>query len=171
MNCGAPLSAGEGIDPVISQFFQKDHLRLDEIFISFQKNKKENLDLAKNNFEEFKKGLLRHIVWEEEILFPAFESKTGMVDSGPTAVMRFEHKQIKTHLHNISEYLQSGDVAAVQDNETSLLHILKMHNMKEEHALYPAIDRLTSAEEKAAILEKINTMPAASHGCCCGVSA
>ena len=36
----------------------------------------------KEAFKEFKLGLQRHIVWEEELLFPIWEEKTGMVEDG-----------------------------------------------------------------------------------------
>ena len=59
------------------------------------KKLKDRIMRGKECFEKFKFGLHRHIAWEEEILFPLFEEKTGMTDGGPTFVMREEHRQIK----------------------------------------------------------------------------
>jgi hypothetical protein len=45
-------------------------------------------------FADFAGQLETHFKSEEEVLFPAFESATGMV-SGPTEVMRGEHRQMR----------------------------------------------------------------------------
>ncbi len=150
----------------IADFFQKDHMRLDRIFVAYEQQKLIDGNKAKALFAEFRTGLLRHIAWEEEILFPAFESKTGVKDSGPTVVMRFEHKQIKQHLENIQEYFSKNALPEACQEEVAIMHLLKMHNMKEEHALYPTIDRMTSVEEKSVIFEKIENKPLKSHSCC-----
>lgn len=67
----------------VSQFYEKDHDRLDNLFWDFQKWKNENYPRARENFVSFKFGLQRHIVWEEEVLFPFFERNTGMNQRGP----------------------------------------------------------------------------------------
>ena len=72
----------------VSEFFGQDHDRLDELFKTFQKFKRSDFAKAKEAFKEFKFGLQRHIVWEEDILFPLWEEKTGVSDGGPTFVMR-----------------------------------------------------------------------------------
>jgi len=45
-------------------------------------------------------------VWEEELLFPMWEEKTGMIEDGPTPVMRFEHDQIKQLLDTIHQKVE-----------------------------------------------------------------
>jgi len=74
----------------ITKFMGQDHDRLDELFREFQTLKGSDFAKAKHAFSEFKRGLQRHIVWEEEILFPLFEHQTDIQDRGPTAVMRME---------------------------------------------------------------------------------
>jgi len=54
----------------IREFYEKDHNRLDELFKTFQQLKRSHPPKAKGVFEEFKFGLERHIVWEEDLLFP-----------------------------------------------------------------------------------------------------
>ena len=62
-----------------------------------------DIERAESIFLFFKSELERHIIWEEDILFPVFERKTGIKDGGPTSVMRIEHIQIKNHLQEIKE--------------------------------------------------------------------
>ena len=52
--------------------FEDDHARLDRLFQEFQGTKRHDLARAAVSFAEFKAGLERHIVGEEEILFPGF---------------------------------------------------------------------------------------------------
>ena len=79
----------------VSIYYGQDHDRLDDLFTKHQQLKRTDFAKAKEYFKEFKFGLQRHIVWEEDILFPLFEEKTGMRGGGPTAVMRMEHRIIK----------------------------------------------------------------------------
>src|SRR5690348_904548 len=94
---GGPMSDAR----TISRFFQGDHDRLDALLQSFQTLKRHNFSKAKEAFMQFKSGLERHIRWEEEILFPLWEDKTGMSDGGPTFVMRQEHRRIEEQLRAI----------------------------------------------------------------------
>ena len=68
------------------------------MFQSFQTLKRKDVSKAK---EAFKGGLERHIRWEEDLLLPLWEDKTGMSDGGATFVMRREHRQIEEHLQAI----------------------------------------------------------------------
>jgi iron-sulfur cluster repair protein YtfE (RIC family) len=77
----------------ILEFMSHDHDRLDAIFAEFRKEP--DAGKTRELFLQFDTGLRAHIVWEEEILFPPFEDRTGMRHTGPTAVMRMEHQQIK----------------------------------------------------------------------------
>jgi len=81
------------------EFMAADHDRLDSIFAEFRIMKNTDMASAKTLFDDFIKGLQRHITWEEDILFPVFEDRTGMYDAGPVAVMQMEHCHIKTILN------------------------------------------------------------------------
>jgi iron-sulfur cluster repair protein YtfE (RIC family) len=135
------------IETTISAYYTGDHDRLDGLFAQFRSSKTNDPAGARATFEEFKAGLERHIDWEEDILFPVFEAHTGMHDTGPTAVMREEHRLIRQFLDTIGRKLQRGDLATDED-EARLLTILKEHNSKEELILYPAIDRQVSVRER-----------------------
>jgi iron-sulfur cluster repair protein YtfE (RIC family) len=51
---------------------------------------------------------LTNLIWEENILFPLFEAKAGMRGSGPTAVMRAEHRRIGDCLEAIYQKVVFG---------------------------------------------------------------
>ena len=135
----------------ITAFYEEDHDRLDELFKTFQMSKRSDFAKAKEAFKEFKVGLQRHIVWEEELLFPIWEEKTGMVEDGPTPVMRFEHSQIRQYLDAIHQKVEG------QNPDTD----------REEQSLYPAIDNVTSGEERATLFSSMNAIPKDRYNACC----
>jgi regulator of cell morphogenesis and NO signaling len=150
----------------ITAWYEKDHDRLDELFKTFQTSKWSDVAKAKDAFREFKVGLQRHIVWEEELLFPMWEEKTGMIEDGPTPVMRFEHEQIKKLLDDIHQKVERQDLNSDQE-EQALLTLLSSHNRKEERALYPAIDNVTNADERTTIFTNMNSIPEDRYNACC----
>jgi iron-sulfur cluster repair protein YtfE (RIC family) len=151
----------------ITAFYEQDHDRLDELFKTFQVLKRSDVAKAKEAFNAFKVGLQRHIVWEEDLLFPLWEEKTGMSDSGPTPVMRNEHRQIGKQLEAIHQKLERQDLDTDQEEQV-LLDLLGSHNRKEERALYPAIDNVSSPSEQEAVFRNMETIPEHRYNACCG---
>jgi iron-sulfur cluster repair protein YtfE (RIC family) len=152
---------------LIAQYFQADHARLDAAFSSFRSLKEESFPQAKQYFKLFLRGLKRHIVWEEDVLFPLFEKKSGMKESGPTMVMREEHRRIGALLERIHDKVRNADPSSYDDEEM-LMEILEAHNLKEEEVLYPAIDQIATESEVAAAFLAIESIPAARYETCCG---
>jgi iron-sulfur cluster repair protein YtfE (RIC family) len=152
---------------IITDFMGQDHDRLDGLVTEFQSTKGSDFGKAKHFFSEFKRGLQRHIVWEEEILFPVFEEQTGMQDSGPTAVMRMEHRQIKDFLEQIHDRIAKGETNT-DEFERGLLAVLSAHNKKEETILYPWIDQSLSDQEAEETLARMREVPEEQYHHCCG---
>ena len=143
----------------ILEFMNKDHDRLDNLFEEFNKLRKSDISRAKPLFLSFRAGLQAHIAWEEDILFPIFERETGMHATGPTAVMRMEHRQIKNFLEEISGKVLADELDGIDESEIKLLEVLGSHNLKEENILYPAIDDLTNEQEKKQAIERMTELP------------
>ncbi|MBI4738961.1 hemerythrin domain-containing protein [Candidatus Woesearchaeota archaeon] len=151
----------------ILEFMGKDHDRLDSIFEKFR-HSTNDLDELRQRFHDFKTGLQRHIVWEEDILFPVFENNTGMCDSGPTVVMRMEHRQIKEFLEKIHNCIAKGATAEIDELARGLIAVLSDHNDKEESILYPWIDETLDAKEREALFTRMKELPAEKYNMCCG---
>jgi len=150
----------------IRAYYEEDHDRLDELFKTFQISKRSDFTKAKEAFKEFKVGLQRHIVWEEELLFSIWEEKTGMIEDGPTPMMRHEHSQIRQLLDAIHQKVEGQNLDTDQD-EQALLNLLSSHNRKEERALYPAIDNVINAEERATVFSNMTSIPEDRYNACC----
>lgn len=135
----------------ISTMFDEDHDRLDALFKSFQTLKRTDFPKAKSVFLEFKTGLQRHVAWEEEVMFPLWEKKSGMTGGGPTIVMRREHQEIQDCLESIYRKVQVQNLETDHEEEI-LLDLVDRHYMSEEEVLYPEMDHLISPEEREAAL-------------------
>ena len=91
-------------------------------------------------YGKFRTELLAHFGVEEEVVFPAFEGRTGMA-GGPTQVMRGEHAQMRDLLRQMDAALAQKDADAFGGAAETLLVMMQQHNMKEENILYPMIDQ------------------------------
>ncbi len=142
----------------ILEFMSVDHDRLDNKIRMYNTEKLVDIERAESIFLLFKNELERHIAWEEHILFPVFERKTGIKDGGPTSVMRMEHIQIKDHLQKIQRKLHAKKVQDLCEEQVALFKLLESHNQKEENILYPEIDNLTSEQEKDQMIKQISAI-------------
>ena len=142
----------------ILEFMSVDHDRLDNKIRMYGTEKLVDIERAENIFLFFKSELERHIIWEEDILFPVFERKTSNKDAGPTSVMRMEHIQIKDHLQKIQRKLRAKKIQDPCGEEVALFKLLESHNQKEENILYPEIDNLTSEQEKDQMIKRISAI-------------
>lgn len=123
----------------IAEIFERDHRGLDGLLGDAERSLEAGQRArAAVIFSRFREGLERHIVAEEEVLFPAFEELTG-ITRGPTEVMRAEHTEIRRLLREARAGLERAEAAVPLAALTSLL---AAHNRKEEGILYPMLDRV-----------------------------
>jgi uncharacterized protein (DUF2249 family) len=147
-----PASGPRGIHEALSW----DHDRLDALEeAAFRARSAGDLQAACDLYFEFAVGLRRHIGFEEDLLFPAFETKAGMPSTaGPTAVMRAEHREIRQLLDEIAAGI--GDAAAPVERLRAGFHaVLGDHNTKEEQVLYPTADGLLGPEAADRLVGQI----------------
>jgi len=130
-----------------SQFFTEDHRACDSQWAALEAAADAGRgEEAKEHWSRFDAAMRRHYAMEEEVLFPAIESVTGMVDAGPTAVMRGEHQQMRGLLDQMGEAAAAGDFDSVLDQGDTLLMLIQQHNVKEEGILYPLADRMLTVQ-------------------------
>ncbi len=138
---------------LVTQFFSIDHQRLDFLFRMYRENKGGERYKAVLLFDKFRTDLTRHINWEEELLFPAFDKAMGLNGVGPTEVMRQEHQKIKGLLERISQSLKADEHS--ENLEKELMELLLLHNEKEEQILYVQCDRTVTDEQLVAMFLEI----------------
>lgn len=88
-------------------------------------------DKATAAFLLFRDAMCKHLDVEESILFPAFETQTGLT-MGPTQVMRSEHAQMRQLLDASAKALAAKDAEEYSGCAETLLILAQQHNMKEE---------------------------------------
>ena len=136
----------------IFDFFEKDHREIDKILLEVRFG---SLKERASAFEEFDRRLERHIVWEEDVLFPVLAARCPQMEHGPLPVMRMEHQGIRLGKKRALEALRSGDLETAARYERELLPLLSHHNMKEEQVIYPTCDEYLSVEEVKAVLQRL----------------
>jgi hemerythrin-like domain-containing protein len=92
----------------------------------------------------------RHFAMEEDVLFPAFEAKTGNT-MGPTQVMRMEHEQMRALMNDMERAVTAGNDAEYLGLSETLNMIMQQHNLKEENMLYPMSDRVLAGNREAVL--------------------
>ncbi|WP_334187658.1 hemerythrin domain-containing protein [Noviherbaspirillum sp.] len=93
----------------------------------------------KTAFEEFDVALRHHPDGERMVLFPDFEHTPG-TPSGPTGMMRSEHRHIKEITAAMTDSLSAHDADAFAAS-VDLLHMMPGQRMLQESStLYPVAD-------------------------------
>jgi iron-sulfur cluster repair protein YtfE (RIC family) len=102
----------------------------------------------------FERGMQRRIRLEEEIVFPLFEARSGLVD-GPTAVMRDEHRSIRQAIAMMRTGIESEDAGLYAEALRFLQSVRRGHDAKEERILYPMTDRLLAPRDRACVAARL----------------
>ena len=130
----------------ILDFLGKDHRACDELFASTEEAvAQKNWDAARDLFGHFDAALKHHLAMEEEVLFPAFEARTGNT-MGPTQVMRMEHEQMRDLLQAMANAVAVTQPERFLGLSETLNMLMQQHNLKEENMLYPMSDRVLGSE-------------------------
>ena len=138
----------------LQELLSRHHHHCDDLFAKAEKAADEKdwetcLELA----QRFVSALDSHFRSEEEDLFPAFESATGM-SAGPTAVMRSEHAQMRSLVAALITAARERNSEDYFGTSETLLVFMEQHNRKEEGILYPMCDqRIAEAESLASNIE------------------
>lgn len=134
-------------DKSLMQFFTEDHREADQLWAAVEEAVNGgDAGTINQAFAAYKSRMLRHFSMEEEVMFPAFEAKTGMTSGGPTAVMRMEHEQMRGLLEQMSSALEAGNPGEVIDLGDTQLMLVQQHNQKEETILYTMAQAQLGAE-------------------------
>jgi len=135
----------------IMDFLGGDHRACDDLFASAEVAvAQKNWDSARSLFERFQTAMAHHLTMEEDVLFPAFEARTGM-RTGPTEVMRMEHAQMRGLLQEMAGAVTNADESRYLGLSETLNMLMQQHNLKEENMLYPMSDQVLGDERDSLI--------------------
>ena len=140
-----------------TRIFPDHHRHCDNLFVAAEESVQSgDWAASASAFEHFQAQMQAHFEAEEGVLFPAFESATGMT-GGPTQMMRYEHEQMRTLLAQLAAACEARDTDAYSGAAETLLMLMQQHNMKEENILYPMCDQALG-DEAQALDAKVGTM-------------
>jgi hemerythrin-like domain-containing protein len=138
----------------ISSYMEQDHVLIDGIAErAVAAAQARDWTALEREGCDFLRRLRRHIEMEEQVLFPAFEQRTGMSESGPSRVMRMEHDQMRPILEQMGKAVAAQDGAGYEQASSALLQILVPHNRKEEQMMYPMIDEAAGPDAQALLAQ------------------
>lgn len=144
----------------LSRYLANDHEHCDTLFAEAENAvARGDWQDAGTRFLAFRQDTLRHLAREEEVLFPAFEARTGM-SGGPTYVMRAEHVQMRDILSAMDQALARRDGDGYLGLSETLLMLMRQHNLKEERILYPMADQALAGEAEALLDDMRELAPA-----------
>lgn len=141
------------LTPTISTFMAAQHKECDELFaLAEEAVANGNWSEGITQWQTFAQELETHFSREEDILFPEFETATGMT-GGPTQMMRIEHEQMRALLRETDKAAESKDQEQFLALSETLMVTMQQHNMKEEQILYPMTDQ--SLPDAVAIIDRM----------------
>lgn len=141
----------------ISSYMTSDHHRCDELFSQAETAASgQDWDAVSADLLVFLDAMRQHFKMEEDVLFPAFEQRTGM-NMGPTQVMRIEHVQMRELFDAMSDAVKQHDRDEFLGQAETLLVMMQQHNMKEEQMLYLMADR-SLAGEMEEVLQQMRAL-------------
>mgnify|MGYP005839600127 CR=1 FL=1 len=111
-----------------------------------------------------------HHAKEENLLFVRMGQRGMPTDSGPIAVMLYEHDEGRARVRAVADALPQatqGDATAITTVTANLLaytQLLRAHIDKEDNILYPMADRLFTPADQQALTEAFERVEAEEIG-------
>jgi len=140
----------------IGEFMINHHKECDEMFARAEEAAGESeWTRAQAEFEAFTHQMDRHFDIEDNLLFPAFEKKSGHT-GGPTQVMRMEHDQMRVVIHEMRSALEARDAGQYMGFSETFLVLMQQHNFKEEGILYNMMDQMLGDEAETLLAQAQN---------------
>ena len=141
----------------LAAFFAQDHRDCDARWADVEELlDTDNIEMARAAWQKYDTNMKRHLAMEEEVLFPAFDARSGMAGGGPVMVMKMEHQQMLGLLEQIGEAVEAGNAEEAMYIGDTLLMLIQQHNAREECELYPVAESLLASrwDELAARLDQ-----------------
>lgn len=108
----------------------------------------QNWQILKRSLKELIRQLKLHMAQEEEILFPAYDARTGPPHMS-TTLLRKEHREIIRLLTELSAALKVEDLPTMRAVMPELQTAMLQHHEREEKVFLPMASRILCEEREA----------------------
>jgi uncharacterized protein (DUF2249 family)/hemerythrin-like domain-containing protein len=140
----------------VGELLEADHRRLDGSLTEVTTLARQHLfRSARQRFAEFRYGLERHLVMEEQLVFPVLRRLVGTPDPCPRLLG--EHGVIRHLLDELEWTLRREDSATVVGQASDLCEVLRIHCGREAREVYPSVD-LIDARAAAELVQRMQAL-------------
>jgi len=100
------------------------------------------------------RGLLHHMAWEDQALFPAVKALGSAKERRSIESLEIDHERLRETLQRLETALAAGNHVASGPLVNWLKMLLQGHNYDEEHGVYGEANRLINEEERRNLIER-----------------
>lgn len=139
------------------------HEQLNEMFLLHQKALlKLDVKAALEQLADYEQKLRAHMRFEEEALLPIYR-RAGPIPGGAIEFFTGEHKRMLEFIARFKEALAELEKGQLElergiielfRHQAMFIHLVEHHDLREQNILYPTLDSLTSARERAELLRR-----------------
>lgn len=149
------------------------HAELDDLFAEHQFALLHfDFDQALGKLRDYERCLLAHMVDEEEYLIPIYAERGEIPRAGAPKLFLDDHEKMRAHLSLFIETTESlqGEkepealVIKLLDREAFFKRLCGHHDIREREILYPVLDAVTDATERADLIEQSMEAAAEARG-------
>jgi hemerythrin-like domain-containing protein len=142
------MAAPDSLDDALTE----DHVRLDGLLRSMRRAVELRDAGAESARSDFERRLMRHMTWEEEILFPSLRAARTSYPEKKIESLVIDHARIREKLQELAEAIRTLDWAPAVQAVEDLWILLEGHNRDEEKGVYTDADRLIPVEERRRLV-------------------
>jgi hypothetical protein len=134
----------------ILKTMDKDHTKINEVLMEFEKEENKNFEKSKEIFMRFKWLLEKHFFVEEKAIFNSYHVRKMEENENLMKILK-EHREILCLIDNMEELLFDEKVLKIHD----LKRFIVAHATFEDEVFYPNLDEILSEEQKQEIITRI----------------
>lgn len=149
------------------------HAELDDMFAEHQYALLHfDFDRAVTKLRDYESRLLAHMADEEEHLIPIYAERGEVPRAGAPKLFLDDHEKMRSHVAlfiETAEALRAEEkpealVIKLLDREAFFKRLCGHHDIREREILYPVLDAVTDASERAALIKQSMGTVAAERG-------
>lgn len=136
-----------------------DHRRLDGLLDRIAEALASRSGAAGASVSDFERSLVRHMDWEESVLFPAVRERTSAAGRRSLESLEIDHERIRETLAALRNAVGDGSWDSAASHLDRLRVYLQGHNYDEEHGVYVEADRLFDEGTRRELLGRFPPDP------------
>jgi hemerythrin-like domain-containing protein len=141
----------------LTEWMAHDHAELDRRLDDVSRMVDDGeLERADHHFADVFEHAQHHMELEERVLFPRFERLTGIDQDGPTALLRWEHREMRNALGDMRQALAQGRAVEFHRARGAYEWLDSQHRVTEHRLMFPLIDQVLGEDELASLIAELD---------------